>query len=192
MTDKQLKDKAIEIKGKKYVLVSDRMQYLSNNYEWRYDVLSDYQYYPESKTRVVKATLKVRDEKHEHYSEYNGLAQEIDWQGMVNKTSALENAETSARWRACAAFGCWIIDSIASVDEMNKAMSRAKSDEMVKDTPFTKPTFWEKEFLKFKEQSNRFSFDEAWKIIHEKYSVSTDMEHKVMDVYWVDGWALFN
>ena len=190
MADKQLKDKAIEIKGKKYVLVSDRMQYLSNNYEWRYDVLSDYQYYPESKTRVVKATLRVRDEKHEHYSEYNGLAQEIDWQGMVNKTSALENAETSARWRACAAFGCWIIDSIASVDEMNKAMSRAKSDEMVKDTPFKKK-FWDEQLNNLKEIQHQFTFDEAWKLAHEKYEISTEYENKLMDLYWVDGSALF-
>ena len=31
-TDKSLKDKAIDIKGKKYVLVSDRVLYFNENY----------------------------------------------------------------------------------------------------------------------------------------------------------------
>ena len=33
MTDKQLKDKAIDIKGKDYVLVKDRINYFNENYQ---------------------------------------------------------------------------------------------------------------------------------------------------------------
>jgi transcriptional regulator NrdR family protein len=40
---------------------------------------------------------------------------------MVNKTAALENAETSAVGRALAMMGIGVIESIASVDEINKA-----------------------------------------------------------------------
>lgn len=185
MTDRKLTDKAVKFKGSDYVMVKDRIQFLADNYDGKYSINTEYEYFPEQKMRVVKAELTIGN------CTYTWLAQEIDWVGFVNKTSALENAETSAVGRACAMAWIGVIDSIASMDEIAKATNRAKSDEMVKDTPFTKPTFGEKEFLKFKEQSNRFSFDEAWKIIHEKYSVSTDMEHKVMDVYWVDWWALF-
>ena len=127
MTDKQLTNKAIKFKGSDYVMVKDRIQYLAENYDGRYDLLSDYQYFPEQKMWVVKATLRVWDTEHKTYSEYNGLAQEIEDTTFINKTSALENAESSAWWRACAAYNIWVISSIASMDEINKAENRAKS-----------------------------------------------------------------
>jgi hypothetical protein len=96
MTDKQLTNKAIKFKGSDYVMVKDRIQYLAENYDGRYDLLSDYQYFPEQKMWVVKATLRVWDTEHKTYSEYNGLAQEIEDTTFINKTSALENAESSA------------------------------------------------------------------------------------------------
>lgn len=138
MTDKQLTNKAIKFKGSDYVMVKDRIQYLAENYDGRYDLLSDYQYFPEQKMRVVKATLRVRDEKHENYSEYNWLAQEIEDTTFINKTSALENAESSAWWRACAAYNIWVISSIASLDEINKAENRAKTQDKkyVKESVF--------------------------------------------------------
>lgn len=133
-TNKNLADKAIDIHWKTYVQVKDRIQYLSDNYDGRYSMESDYQYYPERKLWVVKATLTVRDEKHEKCCVYNWLAQELESDNykQVNFSSALENAESSARGRACAAWGCWISTDwwIASADEMNKALNRQKSAEM--------------------------------------------------------------
>lgn len=134
MTDKNLSDKAIDIKWKSYVQVKDRIQYLSDNYDGRYSMESDYQYYPERKLWVVKATLTVWDEKHEKCCVYNWLAQEIESDNykQVNFSSALENAESSAWWRACASFWLWITTDwgIASADEMNKALNRQKAAEM--------------------------------------------------------------
>jgi hypothetical protein len=55
---------------------------------------------------------------------------------MVNKTSALENAETSAVGRACAFAGIGVIDSIASADEVHKAINRSeRTTQKVVDTP---------------------------------------------------------
>ena len=142
MTDKSLKDKAVQIKWKDYVQVKDRIQYLSDNYDGRYSLESDYQYYPERKLWVVKATLTIWDEKHEHCCIYNWLAQEIESSDIkkVNFSAALENAETSARWRCAAAFGLWIDSTwgIASANEMEKALNRQKiMEEVVEDGPFT-------------------------------------------------------
>lgn len=154
-TDKSLKDKAISIKGKDYVQVKDRIQYLSDNYDGRYELESQYDYFPDRKMWVVKATLTIWDENHNHARCYEWLAQEVEtekyWQ--VNTTSALENAETSAWGRACAAF--WLgIDStwwIASANEMQKAMNREKAmKEIADNTPFKdepsnpEPTWFEK------------------------------------------------
>ena len=117
-SDKQLKDKAIQIHGKDYVLVKDRINFLSENYKNKYSIVNDYQYFENTKTWVVKCILKIED------CMYTGLAQEVDGGSGVNSTSALENAETSAVGRACAMAGIGVIDSIASVDEVHKATNR--------------------------------------------------------------------
>ena len=140
-TDKSLKDKAINIKGKDYVQVKDRIKFLSDNYDGRYELESQYDYFPERKMWVVKATLTIWSEDHSSSCIYQWLAQEVEtekyWQ--VNTTSALENAETSARGRCCAAFWCWIDSTwgIASANEMQKALNREKAlKEIADDTPF--------------------------------------------------------
>lgn len=154
-TNKSLKDKAVKIKWKDYVQVKDRIQYLSDNYDGRYDMQSEYQYFPERKMWVVKATLTIWNESHSEFNVYNWLAQEVETEKfwMVNTTSALENAETSARWRACAAFGLWIDSTwwIASANEMQKALNRQKTledesnDVLFKDEPSNpEPTWFEK------------------------------------------------
>ena len=110
-TDKSLKDVAIKIKWKSYVLVKDRVQYLSDNYEGRYSIETQYDYFPERKLWVVKAELSIRDENHEYCCVYNWLAQEIESDNYkeVNFSSALENCESSAIWRACAMAWIWIL-----------------------------------------------------------------------------------
>jgi len=120
--DRTLKDKAISIKGKQYVLVSDRISYLAESvqdYSITTEVISS-----EGGTWVVKATLTVGE------NVYTGHAQEVIGEGYINKTSALENAETSAVGRACAMAGIGVIDSIASIDEINKAENRVKQEEI--------------------------------------------------------------
>lgn len=121
MKGKDLKNKAISIKGKSYVQVKDRILYLSQNHEGEYSIDTTYVYYPEKKMWVVKAKLTIKGES------YTGLAQEIESNDykQVNHSSALENAETSAVGRACAMAGIGVLDSIASVDEMNKAVRRS-------------------------------------------------------------------
>lgn len=133
---KSLSDKAITIKWKEYVQVKDRIQYLADNYEWRYSMQSEYQYFPERKMRVVKATLTIWDDTHTEFSIYNWLAQEVESDNYkeVNFSSALENCETSAWWRACASAWIWIdvTGGIASANEMQKAMNRSKTAETEK------------------------------------------------------------
>jgi hypothetical protein len=117
---KDLKDKAISIKGKAYVQVKDRILFLSSEQEQDYSISTEYEYFNERKMWVVKATLNLRG------NIYTGLAQEVesDDYKQVNHSSALENCETSAVGRACAMAGIGVLDSIASVDEMNKAGNR--------------------------------------------------------------------
>lgn len=109
----------INIKGKEYVQVKDRISYLANSIK-DYSVETDFKYFPERKMWVVTAKLTIGE------NSFSGMAQEIESDNYkdVNHSSALENCETSAVGRACAMAGIGIVDSIASADEVNKASNR--------------------------------------------------------------------
>ena len=132
-----LNDKAIKIQGKSYVLVSDRILYFNETYK-EGCITTDLVKY-EDKQIIIKATV---------YPEwlqgrtFTGYSQSIEWQGYINKTSALENAETSAVGRALAMMGIGVIDSIASVDEINKAKG-AWALSTTSDW-LDKPNFWKR------------------------------------------------
>lgn len=126
MTDASLVGKAIDIKGKKYVLVADRIIYFNAEYpngciitqkivgETADDDLGRVEF----KAKVVPDT-----DKPDRY--FTGHSQAVWGEGFINKTSAMENAETSAVGRALAMMGIGVIDSIASVDEIKKTTNPA-------------------------------------------------------------------
>lgn len=117
MSNKSLIEKAIDLKGKKYVLVSDRVLFFNDEYPKGY-ITTELLSQTADKIVVIKATVipdvSTPDRK------FTGISQAIWGEGMVNKTSAIENAETSAVGRALAFMGIGVIESIASIDEINK------------------------------------------------------------------------
>ena len=165
MTDKQLKAKAIKFRGSDYVQVKDRINYLSTNHEWEYSIKTEYEYFPNNKTWVVKAVLEL------WWQEYHWLAQEIEWSSFINKTSALENAETSAVGRACAMAWIWVIDSIVSIDEIHKATNRPE-----------KKKIWASELKKIKEAIKADKYvDWVWLswILDWKYTWTDEQEEEM-------------
>lgn len=114
--NKNLKEKAISIKGKSYVLVSDRVIYFNENYSngCIQTMKLDNPDRVEFKAVVIPDCDKPQ-------RAFTGHSQAVWGDGYINKTSAMENAETSAVGRALALMGIGVIDSIASVDEINKA-----------------------------------------------------------------------
>lgn len=123
-TDKQLVDKAIDIKGKKYVLVSDRVLYFNETYP-NGSIVTQRIMTEEPWVEIFKATITPDCSKPERY--FTGYSQAKRWDWFINKTSALENAETSSIWRWLAMMWIGVIDSIASLDEINKAENTAKA-----------------------------------------------------------------
>lgn len=114
---KELKEKAIKIKGKDYVLVSDRIIYFNDQYpngsiETSYELIEN----------MFVARAVVTPDVKEPARRFVDHSQAVIGDGMVNRTAALENACTSAVGRALAFMGIGVIDSIASVDEINKAV----------------------------------------------------------------------
>jgi len=118
MTDKSLKDKAIQFKGKEYVLVSDRVNYFNETYpngSIQTQLISE----PKDDMVVVKAIVCPDIKEQRAFTGYS-QAKWSDSSSFVNKTSALENCETSAVGRALAFMGIGVIDSVASIDEIKK------------------------------------------------------------------------
>jgi len=125
MGTKSLKEKAIKIQGKQYVLVSDRIIYFNETYP--NGCIKTEQLQANEPDRVEFKAVVIPDSKNPERF-FTGHSQAVWGEGMVNKTSALENAETSAVGRALALMGIGVIDSIASVDEINKAKSTPNYD----------------------------------------------------------------
>ena len=120
MTSAQLSDKAVDIKGRKYILVSDRILYFSETYpngSISTELISE----PDADMVVMRTT--VTPDVANPLRKFTGYSQATWGQGFINKTSALENCETSSAGRALGLMGIGVIDSIASVDEINKAQT---------------------------------------------------------------------
>lgn len=129
MSDKSLSDKAIDIKGKQYVLVSDRIIYFNQEYP-NGSIITELISEPDAPMVVMRAMVYPNggDDKTYNGRAFTGWSQAKWGDGFINKASALENCETSAVGRALAMMGIGVIDSIASVDEINKAQTAKPVD----------------------------------------------------------------
>lgn len=116
-----LKDKAISIKGKQYVLISDRV--LAFNEDYPNGSITT-QLISEASDDLVVIKATVLPDCSVPNRMFTGYSQATWGDGVVNKTAALENCETSAVGRALGFMGIGVIDSIASVDEINKATTQ--------------------------------------------------------------------
>jgi hypothetical protein len=116
---KQLK--TVNIKGKQYVEVNERVRYFRENFA-EGAILTEvvsHTAHPQTGKMVImfKADIYV-----------NGVlvarahSQEKECDGFINATSYVENGETSAIGRALGVFGIGIDGSVASADEVQNAI----------------------------------------------------------------------
>ena len=108
--------KTIDIKGKPYVMANERIKYFRDNYPdgaILTELISDV----DGKC-IFKAEIIVDDK-----CVATGYAYENENSTFINKTSYIENCETSAVGRALGNFGIGIDDSLASFEEVANAIS---------------------------------------------------------------------
>lgn len=113
----------VDIKGKDYVLVKDRVLAFNEEYPDG-SIVTELVSPFDSDIVVVKAIITPNVSNPSRI--FTGYSQAKIGDGYINKTSALENAETSAVGRALAMMGIGVIESIASADEIRKAQSQDK------------------------------------------------------------------
>lgn len=109
--------KTVNIKGKEYVEVNERVKYFVKTYpNWRIEteLLSNVDGVCIFKASVKDDLGQVRA---------TGHAYEKESSSFINKTSYIENCETSAVGRALGFFGIGIDTSIASSDEVTNAIN---------------------------------------------------------------------
>ncbi len=132
--------KTVDIKGKPYVEVNTRLKYFREHFKG-YSLTTDIVY--QKPSEVVTVTEKdgdgfkevkkkksaeicfmatIRNESGSQVA--TGHAMEKEDEGYINKTSYIENCETSAWGRALANFGIGIDNSVASADEVETAINK--------------------------------------------------------------------
>ena len=116
-TNQTKKMKTVDIKGKKYVEVNERIKYFRANYK-SYAMVTDIVELTDVRV-VIKATVMDAT----GYAVSTGLAYEDKGSTFINKTSYIENCETSAIGRALGNFGIGIDTSVASADEVKTAIA---------------------------------------------------------------------
>ena len=113
----------IDIKWKKYVLVKERITYFNDNYP-NWSIKTERIENSDSQMELFRAIVTPDTDKPERY--FVGYAQAKWWEWYINKTAALENAETSAIGRALAFMWIGITDWIQSAEEITKATASDK------------------------------------------------------------------
>ena len=120
----------VEIHGKQYVTVNERIQMFHEHYPngaIHCHIMEDT---PEGIIRMSAMVCPDVDNTERHFS---GHAEEIIGSSQINRTSSLENAETSAIGRALGFLGLGVVESIATADEVSNAIHqqqiKRKTDE---------------------------------------------------------------
>lgn len=107
--------KKIDIKGKPYVMAHERIKYFRDNYKGA--ILTDLVSDTDGKC-IFKAEIIVDGE-----CVATGYAYEREDASFINKTSYIENCETSAVGRALGMLGIGIDESVASYEEVANAVN---------------------------------------------------------------------
>ena len=170
--------KTTNIRGKKYVEVNERIKYLRQEPSIKdYSVITELTHL-DSEMCVCKCTIATPQGK----VIATGHAHEDRASSNINKTSYVENCETSAVGRALAMLGIGIDTSIASANEVQDAI--AKQDAKPEAKPAARPAakgnapkdLMDKAVNFVKSSSNK---EEAYQQVLKKYG--SDLSEKQLE-----------
>ena len=161
-----MKLKTVNIKGKEYVEVNERIKYFRKTYP-KYSLTSEVLEKTSDSILIIASILNE-----EGRVIANGLAEENRGSRYINKTSYVENCETSAWGRALANFGIGLDTSVASAEEVQNAIANQVSSK----TPTTKTKLeisdenWDKA-LAWAVANKELGLTKIVKTLQQKYTV---------------------
>ena len=116
--------KTVNIKGKEYVEVNERLRAFRTLPEYKGYSLESEIISLENGVITIKAVIRDAG----GFIKATGLAQEKESSSFINKTSFVENCETSAWGRALGNLGIGIDTSVASAEEVTNAINNQEVD----------------------------------------------------------------
>lgn len=132
--------KTTNIKGKQYVEVNERIKYFRSHPDYAGWSMSSEIVAMDAESCVIRA--EIRDDQWTLRA--TGFAQEDKSSSYINKTSYVENCETSAWGRALASLGIGIDTSIASSNEVSMAIAKQNGvQKKAGSSPAKKPSLLE-------------------------------------------------
>lgn len=174
--------KTIEIKGKPYVEVAQRIKYFRQHYHG-YKLTSEI---IELDDKVCVIMARVIDPSGVVVA--NGLGREVAGTTYINKESYVENCETSAWGRALGNFGIGIDASVASFEEVEgkDEIPNPETDvtAIVEQEFFNFTTEWKDECPEGHEYDMQAFKDQLWAIFKKQSEV------KRVDFDWTDKKAI--
>lgn len=168
----------INIKGKDYATVNERVKYFRNNFK-------DYRLV----TNIISlnenyCVLEAQIFDPNGNMVANGLAREEKESTFVNKTSYVENCETSAWGRALGNLGIGITDSIASAEELVNAINNQPSktfETKDKDLELQMKAleiYPKKVAIYLKKEESELTDEEMWKAVNTKKQLIDKQKEK--------------
>ena len=122
MADPTFVMKMINIKGRRYTQVHERLKFFRLNYP-DHDLNSEVFYF-DGKQCLITYKISTGSPNSENYRVHaSGNAHEVLTSKGVNSTSFVENCDTSALGRCLANFGIGIDEGYASADEVRAALT---------------------------------------------------------------------
>lgn len=115
--------KTTNIKGRPYVMVNERLKEFRTNPKYEGWSLESEIVQLDENNCTIKAIIRDNN----GVVKATGLAQENKSSSMINKTSYVENCETSAWGRALGNIGIGIDESIASAEEVQMAVRQQEA-----------------------------------------------------------------
>jgi hypothetical protein len=122
--------KTVKIQNNDYIEVNERLKHFRKNYN-DHSLTTEVLEKTENSIMIL-ATIKNKD----GFILATGLAEEIKGSSKVNKTSHVENCETSAWGRALANFGIGIDTSVASANEVRNAKEQQECKKWLTESQF--------------------------------------------------------
>jgi len=164
------KFKTTNIKGKEYVEVNERIKYFRTAEQYKGWSLNTELVDFNSESCIMRA--EIRDDQ--WILRATGYAQEDKSSSYINKTSYVENCETSAWGRALANLGIGIDTSIASSNEVSIAIAKQSSTTKKSTTkkPATGSPLFLKAVEKLTEKPTQAYYDEIMSKAGDKFTAA--------------------
>jgi len=166
--------KTIKISGKDYVTVNERIKEFRTNPKYEGWTLTTEILQDTPERILMRATIKDKNDR----IIADGLAYEVPNSSFINKSSYIENAQTSAWGRALGCIGIGCDESIASFEEVANArlnQSQEKIEYSNKNCPNCQSAMIKKE-SKYKAGDFYYHCPKCKKNITEKKEIEKQVE----------------